>query len=160
MSVYADYQREIEEYQARIAELERQLAGVREYAGQARIRENKAEDTRVHLSFELTKARAQIAAKDAALRFYANRQHYIYDGSDDATNELLEDGGAIAAAALSQPAPAQGDMMLLPREPDDAMIEAGQDAVEDKQNWGGNIYAADIYAAMVVAYEPTQENKP
>lgn len=51
-----------------LAEARKQIAATQEYATQARLRENKAEDARVHLSFELEKARVQIAAKDAALR--------------------------------------------------------------------------------------------
>jgi predicted nucleic acid-binding Zn-ribbon protein len=52
----------------KIEDLETRLTATQEYGTQARLRENKAEDARVHLSFELEKVRAQIAAKDDIIR--------------------------------------------------------------------------------------------
>jgi hypothetical protein len=56
----------------KIEDLETRLTATQEYGTQARLRENKAEDARVHLSFELEKARAQIEAKDVALTRIVN----------------------------------------------------------------------------------------
>ena len=41
--------------------------------------------------------------------------------------------------------------MLVPREPDDAMIEAGEEVLIEGREWGKRIFAADIYAAMIAA---------
>jgi chromosome segregation ATPase len=48
----------------KIEDLEARLTATQEYGTQARLRENKAEDARVHLSFELEKAQAQITEQD------------------------------------------------------------------------------------------------
>lgn len=49
---------------------------------------------------------------------------------------------------------AQGGWVLLPEEPDDAMIEAGEEALQEGRAWGKRVFAADVYQAMRLAAAP------
>ena len=46
---------------------------------------------------------------------------------------------------------------LVPIEPDDAMIEEGEDVIDDRQSTGMRVYAADIYESMISASPSTPD---
>lgn len=135
----------------RMGVLENELAEARAQIAKSDVALQWFAKSRTMYVHELAEARKHIAAKDAEIERYRKALEYL---RHIAGHEVLEE---IIDAALSTPA--QGDMVLVPREPDDAMIEAGQDVVEDKRSWGGNIYAADIYAAMIAASQAASDGE-
>lgn len=79
--------------------------------------------------------------------------HMNDDGGSVLVNVRLGDLRA-ARAALSGSGPGwpvPDGWKLVPVEPDDAMIEAGQDTCEEKNSWGGRVYASDIWESMLAA---------
>jgi hypothetical protein len=67
----------------------------------------------------------------------------------------------IVRAFLSRHAGQQGgDWVLVPREPDDGMIEAGHEALIEGREWGKLQCVADIYAAMLASSPAPQQARP
>lgn len=52
------------------------------------------------------------------------------------------------------------EYVLVPREPDDGMIEAGHEALIEGQDWGKQKCASDIYAAIIAARPATPTQAP
>ena len=73
---------------------------------------------------------------------------------NDHKDEETHAAERVARAALSGSGsgwPVPDGWKLVPVEPDDAMIEAGQDTCEEKNSWGGRVYASDIWESMLAA---------
>lgn len=71
--------------------------------------------------------------------------------ADDTSAVVLHDYARAALSGSGSGWPVPDGWKLVPVEPDDAMIEAGQDTCEEKNCWGGRVYASDIWESMLAA---------
>lgn len=71
--------------------------------------------------------------------------------ADDTSAVVLQDYARAALSGSGSGWPVPDGWKLVPVEPDDAMIEAGQDTCEEKNSWGGRVYASDIWESMLAA---------
>lgn len=141
----------IRDLKRKVAELEKERDNAREYGKEARIRENKAEDARIHEQMLRHAAEAREARLSEALRTLLDCPDIADNDHKDEETHAAE---RVARAALSGSGsgwPVPDGWKLVPVEPDDAMIEAGQDTCEEKNSWGGRVYASDIWESMLAA---------
>jgi multidrug efflux pump subunit AcrA (membrane-fusion protein) len=97
---HVQWMAELSALKKQVEELTAERDDARQYAVEARLRENQAEDRRISESFARTKAEAEAAALRKALEFYADVSKYpapLTGGMGD----LWADCGRIARSALA-----------------------------------------------------------